>query len=237
MVEIVSDISAIPDLLGSSKKILILGGIAEAGRLATTLVQRGHDVTSSLAGRTKEPVPVAGAVRVGGFGGASGLQAFIIEHGFDVVLDATHPFAQTISANAVLACEMAERRLIVYRRLAWPKQAGDRWIETDSLAAASNAIPHKARVLLALGRQHIAQFSTRDDVHFIVRMVDAPVEPLPLADFSVISGKPGDTVAETQLLMHHKISHIVCRNSGGVGAYAKIEAARHLNLPVIIINR
>jgi precorrin-6A/cobalt-precorrin-6A reductase len=237
MVEILSDISAIPDLLGSPKKILILGGIGEAGRLAMTLVQRGHDVTSSLAGRTKEPVPVAGAVRVGGFGGANGLQTFIIEHGFDVVIDATHPFARTISANAVTACEMAERRLIVYRRPSWPKQAGDRWIETDSLAAASNAIPHRARVLLALGSQHIAQFSSRDDVHFVVRMVDAPVEPLPLADFSIISGKPGDTVAETQLLMQHRISHIVCRNSGGVGAYAKIEAARDLNLPVIIINR
>ena len=167
--------------------------------------------------------------------GADGLAAFIKDNAIDVVIDATHPFAKNISANATLAA--AQCRLIIYARAAWVKRAGDHWIEVETLEAARDILPASARVLLALGSQHIAQFSSCSDVHFVVRMVDQPAQPLPLPDHTLVIGKPGDAVAETQLLLKHAITHIICRNSGGVGAYAKIDAARTLNLPVIIINR
>jgi precorrin-6A/cobalt-precorrin-6A reductase len=237
MAESIQNIATIPDMLKPASRVLIIGGIREAADLAATLVGRGHSVITSLAGRTKEPVPVAGEVRIGGFGGADGLAAFIEQNAIDVLIDATHPFAKNMSANAVLAAEKAECRLIIYTRAAWLKQAGDRWIDVQTLNQARDAIPEDARVLLALGSQHIALFQSRADVHFVVRMVDEPAAPLALPNHTLIIGKPGEIVAETQLLLDHDISHIVCRNSGGSGAYAKIEAARHLNLPVIIITR
>jgi precorrin-6A/cobalt-precorrin-6A reductase len=237
MPESVQSIAVISGMLIAPTRVLILGGIREAADLAELLFACGHGVISSLAGRTKEPMPLAGEVRVGGFGGAEGLAAFIRKNAIDVLIDATHPFAYTISANALTASEATYCRLIIYTRAAWQKQVGDIWIEVETLDAARDAIPQDARVLLALGSQHIPLFQSRADVHFVVRMVDAPAAPPALANHTLVLGKPGDVVAETQLLLKHEISHIACRNSGGVGAYAKIEAARKLHLPVIIINR
>ena len=237
MAETVSNITEIPALLMQPSKVLLLGGIREAADLAGVLVAAGHNVMSSLAGRTKEPQPLAGELRIGGFGGATGLALFLQEKAIDVLIDATHPFAKNMSANAVLAAKATHCRLIVYARAAWQKQTGDNWIEVEDLAAARDKIPANARVLLALGSQHIAVFKTRKDVHFLVRTVDAPPRPFDLPNHTLILGKPGDFMAEKQILTKHCISHIICRNSGGLGAYAKIEAARFLNLPVIIINR
>ena len=237
MAKSVADIAAIHKMFIAPTRVLILGGIREAADLAEQLVARGHYVISSLAGRTKEPMPLAGEVRIGGFGGAGGLAVFIKDNAIDVLIDATHPFAKNISANALIATETTKCHLIIYARAAWQKQVGDTWCNVETLEAAREAIPQNARVLLALGSQHIALFQARTDVHFVVRMVDAPATLLPLAKHTLVLGKPGDVVAETQLLVKHAISHIICRNSGGVGAYAKIKAARQLHLPVIIINR
>ncbi|MGL4405648.1 MAG: cobalt-precorrin-6A reductase [Notoacmeibacter sp.] len=233
----VEAITEILPILANKSKVLILGGIKEAAELAGLLDAQGHDVISSLAGRTKEPAPLVGQIRVGGFGGPKGLADFLTENHVDFLIDATHPFAKKISQNAKLAAALTGCEFIIYLRPAWEKQAGDNWVEVESLDAACQAIPENARVLLALGSQHIAHFQSRTDVQFIVRMVDQPIEALALSNYSLVLGKPGDSVAETLLLQTHNISHIVCRNSGGVGAYAKITAARALGLTVIIINR
>ncbi len=220
------------------RKILILGGTREAAELADGLVAEGNDVTTSLAGRTKEPAPLAGKVRTGGFGGAEGLAAFLKEGGFDLLIDATHPFAKRVSANARKAAELAGVKLEVRERSPWPREPGDRWIEVATLDAARDAIPPGARVLLALGSQHIAAFAVRGDVHFVVRMVDPPESPLSLPDHALVLGKPGMTAEEeAELLTRYAITHLVCRNSGGTGAHAKIVAARNLGLPVIIVSR
>jgi len=220
------------------RAILILGGTREAAELAERLVTDGHDVTTSLAGRTKEPAPLAGKVRTGGFGGVEGLAAFLKAGRFDLLIDATHPYAKRISANARAAAEIAGVELEVRTRAPWRRETGDRWTEVGSLEEARDAIPAKARVLLAIGSQHVAPFAERGDVHFVVRMVDAPDGPLPLPDHALILGRPGTTAdAETELLTRYAITHLVCRNSGGAGAYAKIVAARNLGLPVIIVSR
>lgn len=220
------------------RKILILGGTREAAELADGLVAEGNDVTTSLAGRTKEPAPLAGKVRTGGFGGAEGLAAFLKDGGYELLIDATHPFAVRISANARSAAELAGVRLDVRVRSPWLREAGDRWIEVATLEAARDAIPPGARVLLALGSQHIAPFAERGDVHFVVRMVDPPQAPLALPDHTLVLGKPGATAdTEKELFTQYAITHLVCRNSGGTGAHAKIVAARNLGLPVIIVSR
>ena len=218
------------------EKILILGGTAEAAKLAVELVAAGHDVTTSLAGRTREPVPVAGKTRIGGFGGADGLAQYLRVEKFGRLIDATHPFAQRISANAKRAAELAGIAFEQHVRPAWPRQPGDNWIEVSSLEQARDALPSGAQVLLAIGSQYLQIFSTRADVHFVIRRIDPP-GPLPFEDYELVIARPGTIDEETTLLRGKRITHVVCRNSGGDAAYAKIEAARELGIPVIMIAR
>ncbi len=220
------------------EKILILGGTREAADLARELVSTGLDVTTSLAGRTKEPAPVEGKLRIGGFGGAEGLAAYLKEEGFTRVIDATHPFAKTISANALKACETAALPLDIRTRAPWQKQPGDLWTEVATLEDAAKALPENARVLLALGRQYLDAFLARTDCHFVIRMVDPPESPLAFASQEILTAKPSSDPEEEAALFHnHAINHIVCRNSGGAGAYAKIIAARNLGVPVVMVGR
>jgi precorrin-6A/cobalt-precorrin-6A reductase len=221
-----------------SETILILGGTRDAADLAKELVAAKPNarIITSLAGRTRDPAPLVGEVRIGGFGGIEGLARYLTETGVTRLIDTTHPFARQISASAIEAAKLAGVQLDIRTRTPWAKQTGDNWIEVETLEAARDAIPTRARVLLTLGSQHIGLFATRDDVHFVVRMIDPPEHPLQLPNHALVLGRPGDTPAvETMLLIAHSITHIVCRNSGGNAAYAKIEAARELGLPVIII--
>lgn len=220
------------------RKILILGGTKEAAELAQDLINNGCDVTTSLAGRTREPTPVEGKVRIGGFGGVKGLADYLRQHDIDLLIDATHPFAKQISENARQASAQTGIELDIRSRPPWKKQDGDYWLETSSLHEAMEKIPPGARVLLALGSQYIDVFAKRSDVFFLVRMVDQPVTPLSLPNHEILLGKPSlDWQTERDILLQNSISHILCRNSGGKGSYAKIEAARALSLPVIIVNQ
>lgn len=221
----------------SDHPILILGGTAEASKLATRLVAQGHRVISSLAGRTREPAKLEGEVRIGGFGGARGLIGYIARENVSLLIDATHPFATQISDNALVAAASTKIPFVRLERPAWHARPGDKWTNVTSLEEAVSAIPARARVLLALGRQHIAPFSRRGDVHFVVRMIDPPETPLDLIDFELELSKPGKVEDETAFLTKKRLTHIVCRNSGGSASYTKIKAARDLGLPVIMIDR
>ena len=221
----------------ASEHILILGGTREAAELAAKLVDQGCGVTTSLAGRTKHPSPLAGAVRIGGFGGITKMSEWITNNGVTRVIDATHPFATTISANALTACAKAGVRLTVNKRAPWEKHNKDIWIEVDTLDQAAGEVPANARVLLALGSQHLTPFFHQDDTHFTIRTADPPNHKLPFKNHQLIFGQPSAKWSEeAELLQGENISHIVCRNSGGKGSYAKIEAARHLAIPVIIVS-
>lgn len=225
------------------QKILILGGTKEAAELAQALVDEGHNVTTSLAGRTKEPSPVAGITRIGGFSkdfktGSIGLAEYIEDELFDRMIDATHPFAKQISENAKIAASLSGIPLEVKTRQPWQRQKEDLWIEVANLEEAKSAIPDGAKILLALGSQYISIFEDCHYAHFVVRMVDEPEQPLRLPNHSLLLGKPNiEADDERKMLEEHLITHIICRNSGGKGAYAKIEAARELQLPVIIVSQ
>lgn len=219
-----------------SDRILILGGTKEAAELAQELQDAGHSPVTSLAGRTKEPKQVVGDMRIGGFGGVEKMASWIKENDIAKVIDATHPFAEQISINAVAACKLANVPLEVRRRGPWTKHPDDIWIEVDNLDEAAQRIPQNAQVLLALGSQHLKSFRARKDVRYLVRMVDPPQSPLQLHQVEIINTLPAkDWRSEAELLKNHAVTHIVCRNSGGTGAYAKIEAARRLAIPVIIV--
>lgn len=220
--------------------LLILGGTAEAAQLAETAEKQfgaALAVTTSLAGATRAPKSVAGALRVGGFGGASGLAAWIRREQVHMVVDATHPFATQISANSREACtaEMVPR--LVLSRPHWQRKTGDRWHDVPDLDSAAGLLPDMAnRVFLSIGSQRLEAFSGLRDVHLVVRMIDPPPATLNLSRYSVVLGRgPFDVAAERDLLHRERIDTVVSRNSGGMATYAKIAAARMLNLPVVMI--
>lgn len=220
------------------KPILILGGTAEASELASRLSKQDRfPLIFSLAGRTRHPGLPNAEIHMGGFGGAEGLELFLLQNNIVLVVDATHPFATEISENAFRAAKLADVARVALVRPPWQAEADDRWWAVETLADAVAALPADAHVFLAVGSQHVTRFAERGDVHFTLRMIDPP-GPLPFDDCKLILGRPGKTADEEERLFREQgITHLVCRNSGGSAGYAKIEAARRLGLPVIIIDR
>jgi precorrin-6A/cobalt-precorrin-6A reductase len=220
-------------------RVLILGGTSEASELATHLVARS-DVTviSSLAGRVSQPRLPAGIVRVGGFGGVAGLISYLVDEKIGVVIDATHPFASKISGNAELACNSLSLPLIALERPPWEPNEHDNWCTVpDAQAAASMVNYQRNRVFLSIGRQELGAFSNCEDAWFLVRAIDAPSETLPANSKLILKRGPFHLNDELQMLRTESISLIVSKNSGGTATYSKIEAARALRIPVVMIDR
>ena len=222
------------------RRILILGGTTQARELAQRLAGR-HDlaVTLSLAGRTAHPAAQPVPVRVGGFGGVQGLAAHLIAGRIDTLVDATHPYAAIISANAARAAQTAGVPLLALRRPPWVAVAGDRWREVADAGAAMRALGDAPRrIFLALGRNDIAAFVAAPQHRYLVRSVD-PVEPplrVPQACY-VIGRGPFRQADDHVLLVAHGIEIVVAKNSGGEATYGKIAAARALGLQVIMLQR
>lgn len=225
-----------------ARRVLILGGTEEARALAAALVERAiADPVTALAGRTAEPAAVAGEVRVGGFGGPQGLAGHLRDGGYAALVDATHPFARQISAHAVEAARLAGVPRLTLVRPGWQPGGGDRWIPVDDEDAAASVLaglglPDGATVFLALGRQRVAAFARVPGLRFVLRTVD-PVEP-PWPGCRVVTGRgPFDGAAELELLRREGVAAVVCRDSGGSSGRAKLDAARALGLPVLMIRR
>ncbi|BCG79847.1 cobalt-precorrin-6A reductase [Mesorhizobium sp. 113-3-3] len=220
------------------KKILILGGTTEARQLAGKLVAE-FSVTLSLAGRTESPVAQGVPVRSGGFGGAEGLAAYLRETGTDLLIDATHPYAARISANAAQAARLTGVPILALRRPGWEPVEGDRWTEVDTVASAAHVLGiAPRRVFLALGRQEVAAFEATPQHHYLIRSVD-PVEPklaVPDASYLLARGPFGEG-EERALLENHRIDVVVSKNSGGAATYGKIVAARALGIEVVMVRR
>ena len=223
-----------------AKKILILGGTAEARALAERLAPRGDlHVTLSLAGRTAAPARQAVPVRVGGFGGADGLADYLKREHVDVLVDATHPYASVISANAIVASRTTNVCLIALQRPAWRPVAGDHWIDVSDVTAAVAAVGQTPRrVFVTLGRNELAPLQNAPQHFYLIRSVD-PVEPplhLPHAQYVTARG-PFAEADERALIATHRIEFVIAKNSGGTATYGKIAAARALGIAVIMLHR
>ena len=218
--------------------LLILGGTGEASDLARIVADRGINAVFSYAGRVGTPRAQPLPVRVGGFGGVGGLVRFLEAEAITHVVDATHPFAAGMSRNAVAACDLAGVPLAGLSRPEWRPVKGDRWQDVGDIGAAVAALagPRK-RVFLALGRMHLAAFRAQPQHHYLLRLVDPPdVAPLPDCQVIVARG-PFDLDGDKDLMRAHATELVVCKNSGGAGARAKLDAARALGLPVLMIAR
>jgi precorrin-6A/cobalt-precorrin-6A reductase len=220
-------------------RALILGGTGEANQLAEQIARARIDAVYSYAGRTQIPLGHSLPVRIGGFGGAEGLADFIRLERITHVIDATHPFAADMSHSAVAACAATRTPLIALERAPWCKTPGDNWIEVPNIAAAVAALPDTpARVFLAIGRQHLLPFVAKPQHAYTLRFVDPPEDAPPLREAQIIVSRgPFTLVGELELMRARSIELLVARNSGGSGARAKIDAARELGLPVVMVAR
>lgn len=219
-------------------RALILGGTADASLLAAEIARAGIDAVYSYGGRTRAPADQPLPTRIGGFGGVSGLADYIRREGITHVIDATHPFAAEMSRHAVEACAQTCTPLIALERAPWTKASGDNWIDVADVNTAVAALPEApANVFLAIGRQHIAPFATKPQHSYTLRFVDPPEAPLPFAADVIVSRGPFTLDSELDMVRSRGIAWIVARNSGGDGARAKIDAARTLGLPVVMISR
>lgn len=220
-----------------SDRILILGGTRDARQLAEELVAGGYNPITSLAGVTEQPVLPPGDVRVGGFGGVAGLKSYLENNGIRLVIDATHPFAARISAHAFEACRSTGVLLLRFERKPWMPVEGDCWTMVSSSAEAAAALPSGARVLLTTGRKDLVPFFARDDISGIARMIEEPPSSPP-ANWVILRERPPFAVEdEAKLLAENAITHLVTKNAGGSATEAKLQAARDMGIPVIMVAR
>ncbi|GAA3884080.1 cobalt-precorrin-6A reductase [Saccharothrix violaceirubra] len=210
------------------RTLLVLGGTGEGRALAAALT--GLRVVSSLAGRVAAPRLPVGEVRIGGFGGVPGLLAYLRREAVDAVVDATHPFAGRITANAFAATREAGVPFLLLRRPGWTPVPGDDWHWVDSVREAAAAVAGR-RAFITTGRQELAAFASG-----VARTVDPPDPPVPGVQVLLDRG-PYTVDGELELLRAHGIEVVVTKDSGGAMTAAKLAAARHLGLPVVLVRR
>jgi precorrin-6A/cobalt-precorrin-6A reductase len=220
--------------------VLILGGTTEARELAALLATDADlRVVTSYAGRTSEPRRPAGETRTGGFGGAAGLRSWLAQNAPAILVDATHPFAETVSAHAAAAHGVPRLRLV---RPGWTAQPGDRWNRVPNLATAAAVLPtHGARAFITTGRQQLATFLTNPACAalplLLVRCVEPPAEDLPANVELLLDRGPFTLDHERELLERHAVDVVVAKDSGGDATRAKLDAARGRGIPVILVDR
>lgn len=216
--------------------MLVLGGTAEGRRLAETLIADGVDVLSSLAGRVANPLLPPGEVRIGGFGGAAGLTAWLREHPVRAVVDATHPFAAVMTAHVAEAAAATGTPLLRLQRPGWREQPGDDWRWVDTMEQAAGAVAGFAHVFLTTGRTGLAAFANLTQ-EVLVRSVDPPEPPLPPHTTVVLERGPFSLEDELALMRAHAVDVVVTKDSGSPATGAKLAAARQLGIPVVVIRR
>jgi precorrin-6A/cobalt-precorrin-6A reductase len=221
-------------------RVLILGGTSEARAVAAALHDRPDlEFESSLAGRVSNPALPVGAVRIGGFGGTDGLVEYLRDRSVDAVLDATHPFAATITSNAIAACGRVGCALLVVRRPGWTEGPADRWHRVADIQRAAEVVAGlgDGTVLLTTGRRDLAVFAGDSRHHFVVRTVDPPSGAVPPKMMLLLDRGPYTVEGERALMLAHDVRALVSKDSGGAMTVAKLIAARELGVPVILVER
>jgi precorrin-6A/cobalt-precorrin-6A reductase len=233
-------VAASVSMRGFPMRVLVLGGSAESSELSRLLAADGRfEATLSLAGRTANPKAQPVPMRTGGFGGVDGLVAWLKAHAIDATIDATHPFAARISANAVAACRLLGIPLASIDRPKWQQAPGDDWLSVSGAADAAAALGMTPRrVLLTVGRLEIGAFAASPQHHYVARMVDPPGDIALPPDLRLLFARgPFDEASEAALIESEAIDVIVSKNSGGAAAYAKVAVARKRGIPVVMIAR
>jgi precorrin-6A/cobalt-precorrin-6A reductase len=218
-------------------KILVLAGTSEARAVIKALVG-AHDVTASLSGATRQPLPLGCDTRIGGFGGAREQEIYIKDNHFDLVVDATHPFAAKISERTFQVCDTTKTPYLQLLRPGWSESPGDTWVWIDKEQDAAAHIAENGVVFLATGRQTLQHFSNLSPRKVICRQIDPPDGDFPFENGEYCIGRPPFSI-EDELHNFNKlhISNLVVKDAGGDPSRTKLDAARQLGIPVILIKR
>lgn len=217
--------------------VLILGGTRDAYKLAERLHAKGIAVTTALAGVTRNPRQPAGLFRSGGFGGADGLAAYLQANRITHLVDATHPYAATISANAVGAAEQTGLPLVRLTRSAWTPPSGADWRAFENLEDALRALPEGAHVFATIGSKQLATLLQWKAGRLFIRMLEEPDGERP-AHAQILTGRPPFTVeSESALLHQYGVTHLLTKNSGGAASWSKIAAASEMGLRIFVLRR
>ena len=218
--------------------ILILAGTTEGRALAELCAEKGLPVIASLAGATADPRPYPVPLRVGSFGGADGFLAYLRDNGIRAVVDATHPFAQKITERTADLCREIGIPYLRFERPGWVQGDKDNWTWVEQAAEAAALIPPTATVFLATGRQSLPEFSGLTAGRVLVRVVDPPQVAGPIQNINwIVDRGPFDYASEVALFIREKVDVVVTKDAGGSGARAKLDAARDLGIPVILLRR
>lgn len=218
--------------------ILLLAGTMEARNLAGYLAHAGIDCIASLAGATRSPAQLGVTTRVGGFGGADGFKSYLAAENITAVIDATHPFAEKITARTAAICNELGMPYLQFERPGWRSRPGDNWHEVASYEDLAPMIARGSRVFLATGRQSLPQFAHMQDRHLICRVIDTPRDPFPYPDGEWLVGRPPfSQSAEHETFAALRPDWLVVKNAGGGSGRGKLDAARALGIPVAMIAR
>ncbi|MDH5188024.1 MAG: cobalt-precorrin-6A reductase [Rhodospirillaceae bacterium] len=230
-------------------KILVLGGTSEGIQITKAIASAKNlsdttEIFYSLAGRTNNVPDIPAKVRIGGFSstninGVDGLVEYLTEQKIDLLIDATHPFAEQISANATSAANKVGIAVLRLERKAWKMPENSDVLYVPDMAEAASVVARTARrVLLTIGSKDLDAFTAIDKVHFVVRMIEPPKTTSPLDDFEIITGRPPfDLIDEENLMRHHDIDVLVSKASGGAATFSKIQAASNVGARIILIRR
>jgi precorrin-6A/cobalt-precorrin-6A reductase len=216
--------------------LLVLAGTSDARRVLERL--EGADVIASLAGETRSPAELPAKTRIGGFGGVDGFRGYLISNDIRGVLDATHPFASVMTHTVAEVCGDLKLPHVILQRQGWKPQADDVWHYVRNVEQTAELIPLGATVFLGTGRKTLPEFSCLAGRTLINRVIDTPNKPFPFENGEFLVGTPPFTIAEEMALFREKrIDWLVVKNAGGDKSRSKLDAARELGLPVILIKR
>ena len=220
-------------------KLLLLAGTSDARRLAERLAEMPDvEVTASYAGATRQPEVLPVPTRIGGFGGRGEQEKYIKDNGFKAIVDATHPFAHRITTRTANIARALGVPHLMLRRPGWVPGDGDDWTFLDKGQDAAQHIPVGATVFLATGRQTLQEFSNLADRTLICRQIDPPDGPFPFPNGEFLVGRPPFSVEdEMALFQARKVDVLVVKNAGGALSRTKLDAARILGIPVLLIRR
>lgn len=218
--------------------ILLLAGTNGAREVAQGLADENIPAIASLAGATRDPAKLAIKTRSGGFGGAEQFATYLKQTGITAIIDATHAFASRISARTVKVAADLNIPYLQLLRPAWQAGKGDSWFFVDSEKQAADHIPAGSAVFLATGRQTLEQFSNLQGRRLICRQIDPPDGPFPFENGEFLVGRPPFSIAqEVELFTRLGVDWLVVKNAGGQASHSKLDAARQLKIPVVLINR
>ena len=229
-------------MTGIRAPVLLLGGTGDANALAAALVDRfNHRIvlTTSIAGRTAQPPPVAGTLRSGGFGGVEGLVGYLRDSHTAIIIDATHPFAARMSHNAAAAAAVLGIPLLRLTRPPWQRQPGDHWIDVADMAEAASVLaPLAKRIWLTTGTSDLSALNSLADAWFLIRLITRPKEPILSVSHHILEARgPFELAGERALIAEYRIEALLSKASGGRATAAKLTAAREAGIPVVMIAR